>query len=516
MSGRSFGLLVGAVLIGLALVANAIVSWVAVNALRDGYEQEERTYEKLRTLTLVLVAMQDAETGQRGFLLTGEEPYLDPYTRGVRRVDSLTARLDTYAADDELLASRLAELHGHIRRRLTISDQTIRLRRTQGFEAALSLVREGAGKEEMDAIRAIVSQVGRETRDELRAQTEASMRTSRRADLTIGLANLALLGMVVAVGVIIRRNIRQRERTTGELRAANAALSAALSERQAALAHVQAMQAQLVQQEKLASLGRLTAGVAHEMKNPLNFINNFASLVHEQADDVANCIAENNMDSAAESLADLRQNAERIVAHGRRADDIVRSMLVHARGVSGDREQVDLHAIMDTAVEQALGADAAERKPTIRIERHYDAALDGTAMQGVPSALGRLFLNLVENAAHAVWQRAGAEPEGYTPTITLSTELGEDRMGRPAAIVVVADNGTGIPDAVLPRVFEPFYTTKGPGQGTGLGLSLAYDIALGHGGTLVAEHTDFDESGASFVVTLPLAPPEEEEERVDK
>ncbi|HLA63406.1 MAG TPA: HAMP domain-containing sensor histidine kinase, partial [Rhodothermales bacterium] len=147
----------------------------------------------------------------------------------------------------------------------------------------------------------------------------------------------------------------------------------------------------------------------------------------------------------------------------------------------------------------------------IQVDRVYDPALDTTPVMAVPSALGRLFLNLIENAAQAVRQRAGGESEGYVPTIEIETKLGEDRMGRAAATIIVSDNGPGIPDAVLPRVFEPFYTTKGPGQGTGLGLSLAYDIALGHGGSLVADHTDADEAGAVFIVTLPLRPAEEPE-----
>jgi len=510
MSGRSIGLLVGATLLGILLVINGIVSMVAVKALEDGYEQEENVYQKLRALTLLLSAMQDVETGQRGYLLTNDTTYLEPYTDAVARVGSLMVRVDALGPEDPALAADLPALRAHAQRRIDLAEETIARQRAGDRAAALDIVRAGQGKEAMDGVRDIVAAAQDRTQDDLRTQTRLATATARRAALTIGFSNLALFLVAVTMIVVVRRNLRTRERTTAELRGSNAALSAALADRQAALSHIQAMQAQLVQQEKLASLGRLTAGVAHEMKNPLNFINNFAGLVHEQAEEVATSLAEGNTAAATATLADLRQNADRIVAHGRRADDIVRSMLVHARGVSGDREEVHLHDILNTAVEQGLGA-IPEGTRAIQVDRVYDPALDTTPVMAVPSALGRLFLNLIENAAQAVRQRAGGESEGYVPTIEIETKLGEDRMGRAAATIIVSDNGPGIPDAVLPRVFEPFYTTKGPGQGTGLGLSLAYDIALGHGGSLVADHTDADEAGAVFIVTLPLRPAEEPE-----
>ena len=279
-------------------------------------------------------------------------------------------------------------------------------------------------------------------------------------------------------------------------------LEARSEELTASVERLSKAQTQLVQQEKMVSLGQLTAGVAHELKNPLNFINNFAELAAELTDEAIADFDAGRPDDARAVLPDVRDNVGRVQDHGRRADDIVRTMLVHARGVSGERVPVRLQDVVETAVEQAAGP-AVEGLRAVRVETDIDAGLGGETVLGIPTALTRLVLNLVENAIHATRERAGFEGDGFEPLVRVSARCGHDRMGHEVALVSVEDNGAGISDVSLPRIFEPFYTTKAPGQGTGLGLSLAYDIAVGHGGSLAAGRAEA--GGALFTVTLPLA-----------
>ena len=352
----------------------------------------------------------------------------------------------------------------------------------------------------MDAIRATTDSIRATASRRLARRERSEDVAGRRARRSLIYTNLALLAALVGTSLLVRRNLAARNRATAELTASRDTLTAALAERQAALVRVHSMQAQMIQQEKLASLGRLTAGVAHEIKNPLNFVNNFAEVAAEMADDAVAALDAGETGEARAHLADVRDNLVRIAEHGHRADEIVRGMLLHARGVSGDRVPTDLHAVLRTAAEQAVGPG---NEGAVRIEWDLDPSLDGEPVQTVSSAVTRMMLNLIENAVHAVRERATGGEAGYVPTVRIETRRERDRLGEPVAHIVVTDNGAGIPDAVVPRIFEPFFTTKAPGQGTGLGLSVAHDIALGHGGTLMAGR---DRSGgACFTVALPLA-----------
>ena len=253
------------------------------------------------------------------------------------------------------------------------------------------------------------------------------------------------------------------------------------------LADLQAMQTQLIQQEKLASLGRLTAGIAHEMKNPLNFVNNFATLSVDLTEDLAEALGRG--ESAADLLGDLRQNAEAIARHGQRADRIVRNMMGHARSGSGQRVATDLNALVREHLDLAYHVkQAAEPAFSATVERNLSA--DVGMVSVVPRDIGQVVLNLVGNAFDAV--------DGLdAPHVMVSTQR---RNGQ--AELRVADNGPGIPEALRDKVFEPFFTTKPTGQGTGLGLSLSYDIITqGHGGTMAVEHSEGQ--GAVFVITIP-------------
>jgi|GEM_PF-3133814 len=271
------------------------------------------------------------------------------------------------------------------------------------------------------------------------------------------------------------------------------------------------MRAQLVQKEKMASLGQLTAGVAHELKNPLNFVTNFAQISVETVDEleaelradpsrpVADALA-----ASADLLADLRANAEKIHEHGRRADGIIKSMLAHSRATPGPRRPARLNPLMDEYVGLAYhGMRAAHSGFHVDLDKAFDPTLGEIEM--VPEEMGRVFINLLDNAFAAVRLRAAASEAGYAPRVSVATHATPGGGVR----VTIADNGTGMPDAVQARIFEPFFTTKPTGEGTGLGLSLSYDIVvLGHGGTLGVDSAEGE--GTTFTVTLPghWTPPE--------
>jgi signal transduction histidine kinase len=269
------------------------------------------------------------------------------------------------------------------------------------------------------------------------------------------------------------------------------------------LEQLKATQARLVVQEKLASLGALSAGIAHEIKNPLNFIVNFAQLGAGLAEELREELEKQQgrcdaagFRNAAELLANLQQNLAKIREHGERADGVVRSMLLHARGRSGERRPTDLNALLAQAAGLAYhGLRAQNPSFNVTLEADYDPALGPVSV--VAEDLTRVFLNLVNNACYAAHAKKQAAGPGFAPTVVVRTRDRGDR-----AEVRVRDNGAGIPPAVRDKLFQPFFTTKPPGSGTGLGLSISYDIVVhGHQGELRVE----SEEGAfaEFVVTLP-------------
>ncbi|HEX5750923.1 MAG TPA: AAA family ATPase [Archangium sp.] len=275
-----------------------------------------------------------------------------------------------------------------------------------------------------------------------------------------------------------------------------------------ALERLKETQRQLVVQEKLASLGMLTSGIAHELKNPLNFVNNFADLSVKLGEELVQeftgqkeRLTPSSYEYLRELVQDLRQNAVKIHEHGRRADGIVKAMLQHSsRPGTGQRQPVDVNGLVRQYTVLALQGRGEGAASGVKLETHYDESL-GEA-EWVADEIGRVIINLLENALHAVQARKAREGEGYTPVISVTTRAVGDRME-----LRVRDNGTGIPVALRERIFSPFFTTKAPGKGTGLGLSLSHNIIVqANGGTLTFE----SEEGrfTEFVVTLPRkAPP---------
>jgi signal transduction histidine kinase len=244
----------------------------------------------------------------------------------------------------------------------------------------------------------------------------------------------------------------------------------------------------------MASLGALTAGIAHEIKNPLNFINNFASLLKELLDELE---AEADPDEQRALLADLKTNASVIEAHGKRADDIVRSMMQHASGKSEERRSVLINELVEEYVTLAYQGKLA-LLPETNAAMELDVDKNAGELMIVGRDIGRVLVNLINNAFDAVSERADGGEAGYEPTIRIATSREAGQV-----VIRVSDNGSGISAEVEERVFEPFFTTKPTGQGTGLGLSLSYDIVTqGHGGTLTVESEEG--VGSTFEVRLPI------------
>jgi signal transduction histidine kinase len=267
------------------------------------------------------------------------------------------------------------------------------------------------------------------------------------------------------------------------------------AELERALADLRAAQARLVHQETMASLGALTAGIAHEIKNPLNFVNNFAGLSRELTGDLRLALAAGDAAEAEALLDDLAVYAEKIEGHGARADAIVRAMMEHGRGGTGERRPADLNAVVWEYARLAEQEGRQRGGLAVGVALDLDPAVGEAEV--VAAEVGRVVVNLVRNALDAVSSRAGWEDGAYAPMVTVST-----RRTAGGVEVSVADNGMGMSSAVRTRAFEPFFTTKPPGEGTGLGLSLAHDVVVkGHRGTIGVESEEGQ--GTVVVVSLP-------------
>lgn len=300
---------------------------------------------------------------------------------------------------------------------------------------------------------------------------------------------LLLAGIVYSSVRIMQVRIKEREREKNRKRALQQA-----KEIEKAYTELKATQAQLIQSEKMASLGELTAGIAHEIQNPLNFVNNFADINTELADELTAELESGNLESAMELAGDIKANSTKIRHHGKRADDIVKGMLQHSRAGSGTKEPTDINALCDEYLRLSYhGLRAKDKSFNVSYETSYDAALDKIAI--VPQDVGRVLLNLYNNAFYAVFEKQKATDGSYKPTVSVTTSQENGSVK-----IVVKDNGNGMPQQVKEKIFQPFFTTKPTGEGTGLGLSLSYDIIKAHGGTIAV--TDNAGGGAVFTIHL--------------
>ena len=306
------------------------------------------------------------------------------------------------------------------------------------------------------------------------------------------LALVGLLGLLLIFALVLIRSNRQRLRTNQQLNNKKQALEETLNE-------LKATQNQLIQSEKMAALGELTAGIAHEIQNPLNFVNNFSEVSAELVDELAQVQTEPEPqpELQAELLADLRQNLQKITQHGGRASSIVKGMLEHSRTVTGAKEPTDLNSLIDEQLRLAYhSARAKDRSFETKLTMQF--APDFGLVNVVRSEVGRVLLNLFSNAFYALQQKRLTGSPDYKPELLVQTR----REGK-QALIVVRDNGTGIPASARSKIFQPFFTTKPNGVGTGLGLSLSYDIITkGYGGTLTV--TTEDGQFTEFIIALPL------------
>ena len=274
-----------------------------------------------------------------------------------------------------------------------------------------------------------------------------------------------------------------------------------------ALAELRATQKQLIQSEKMASLGELTAGIAHEIQNPLNFVNNFAEVSNELLDEMKEELDKGDINEAKAIAADVKQNLEKINLHGKRADAIVKGMLQHSRTSSGQKEPTDINTLADEYLRLAYhGLRAKDKTFNATMKTKYDDSIGKINI--ISQDIGRVILNLITNAFYACSERSRNMANAYKlsgldtrtaltyePTVSVSTKKTNGTVE-----VRIQDNGNGIPPHILDKIFQPFFTTKPTGEGTGLGLSLSYDIIKAHGGELTVETKEGE--GSTFYITL--------------
>ncbi len=303
------------------------------------------------------------------------------------------------------------------------------------------------------------------------------------------------LAMLLVVAVILWLNNQQKQK-------AKTLLQLQRDQTDQAFAELKATQTQLIQKEKMASLGELTAGIAHEIQNPLNFVNNFSEvsgeLVGELKEGPFQKLPDPEKEYANEILGDLTQNLQKITHHGQRASSIVKGMLEHSRTSTGERQSTDLNALADEYLRLSYqGLRAKNQAFNCELVTDFDPNVG--VVEVVPQDIGRVLLNLFNNAFYAVREKQKAAPPAYQPSVSVSTRLTTNQVA-----IHVKDNGTGMSNLVKQKLFQPFFTTKPPGEGIGLGLSLSYDIVTkGHQGSLRVENQDGE--GTEFIIQLPTA-----------
>jgi two-component system NtrC family sensor kinase len=329
---------------------------------------------------------------------------------------------------------------------------------------------------------------------DVQAQSEQA-RKDTKAQRTRNI-QYAIISACILLAVFLFWNNRQKQKAKTKIEQAYSDLKSA--------------QQQLVQSEKMASLGELTAGIAHEIQNPLNFVNNFSEVSRELLDEMKEEIAARNYTEVEALAADIDSNLEKINHHGKRADAIVKGMLQHSRSSSGVKEPTDINMLADEYLRLAYhGLRAKDKSFNATLKTEYSDVIGHFNV--IPQDIGRVILNLITNAFYAVEEKkkhnSGLE-ESYDPTVSVTTKRVNDFVE-----IVVADNGGGIPQHVIGKIFNPFFTTKPTGEGTGLGLSLSYDIIKAHGGELTVETRTIETTstvrpeitGTTFTIRLPYS-----------
>ncbi|HET6766251.1 MAG TPA: ATP-binding protein [Chitinophagaceae bacterium] len=324
------------------------------------------------------------------------------------------------------------------------------------------------------------------------AEKESILRSIKEADKNQNLLEFKL-GRVEkdrhTLSVMLEESIEDLQKKSSVIEEANKTLTQTLNE-------LKATQAQLIQSEKMASLGELTAGIAHEIQNPLNFVNNFSEVSSELIDEMKEQLEKGNEQDAKAIADEIKMSLEKINFHGKRADGIVKSMLQHSRTTNNKKEPTDINALAEEYLRLAYhGMRAKDKVFNAAIKTDFDESIG--LIKIISQDIGRVILNLITNAFYAVMEKKKLD-QGYEPTVTVSTKRLDKKVE-----ISVRDNGTGIPQKALDKIFQPFFTTKPTGQGTGLGLSLSYDIVTkGHGGELKVETMEGEYT--EFIVILPV------------
>jgi len=320
----------------------------------------------------------------------------------------------------------------------------------------------------------------------LRQQELIAQKQKQENSIRIAILLVVVL-MCLLVGFFLWRNNRRKEKANALLESKNAQIEKALND-------LRSTQAQLIQSEKMASLGELTAGIAHEIQNPLNFVNNFSEVNNELIGELVDEVDKGNLNEVKSIAKDIKENEEKIAHHGKRADSIVKGMLQHSRISTGQKEPADINALADEYFRLSYhGLRAKDKDFNAEMKTDFDESIGNINI--IPQDIGRVLLNLYNNAFYAVKPSNPLKAEHYEPTVKVSTKKINDKIE-----IRVDDNGSGIPQKIVDKIFQPFFTTKPTGEGTGLGLSLSYDIIKAHGGEIKVESTEGE--GTTFIIQL--------------
>ncbi|MFI5152857.1 MAG: ATP-binding protein [Chitinophagales bacterium] len=303
--------------------------------------------------------------------------------------------------------------------------------------------------------------------------------------------------VIMLIAVFLWRNIRQRQKAYVLLEKQKEETDQQKIKTEKALSELKVTQFQLIQSEKMASLGELTAGIAHEMQNPLNFVNNFSDINKELIGELEDEMKKGNMQKARAIAQDIRDNEEKINHHGQRADAIVKNMLQHSRIHSGQKEATDVNKLAEESFQLSYQGFRSKNKSfKVSLKKDLDQSIGKINI--IPQDISRVLMNLFNNAFYSISERERIQLNGYEPFVSVVTKRIADKIE-----ITVSDNGMGIPQKILDKIYQPFFTTKPAGQGTGLGLSMSYDIIKAQGGDISVRSIEHD--GAEFTVELPIA-----------
>ncbi|TAD86783.1 MAG: hypothetical protein EAY75_07310 [Bacteroidetes bacterium] len=484
----------------------ALQSLQKAKALALAVNNTELQEASARMMAKIFAAMDSSELAQRAYndaiSISTRQGYLVPRCQallGLARVYQNMGNVPT-AISTALEGLRLAQSIGQVQVLKETNELLADLYLANG-NASMALEHYKGFKRYSDTLNILASD---KTAVALQlqynfAKKEHEYEKASLKQLWLALAALVGLLAVAVVAVVFYRSRQSTKQLYVALQEKAGLVEAQKQELEETIVKLNETQSLLVQSEKMASLAELTAGIAHEIQNPLNFVNNFSDVSAELLQEMVGEIEKGNLTDATEIAADVQSNLQKILHHGKRADAIVKGMLQHSRTGSGHKEPVNINALADEYLRLAYhGLRAKDNSFNATMKTDFDASI--VTINAVPQDMGRVLLNLITNAFYVVTEKKKSGVPDYIPTIWVST-----KKSPPWIEITVRDNGNGIPEHILSKIFQPFFTTKPSGQGTGLGLSLSYDIVKAHGGELSVQNQPG--LGAAFVIKLPVGVP---------